>query len=291
MEELSLQDEIRLEKNLVWIFADRRSGTTWLANELLSYKTKLLDEPLLGLHLGILVEREKLFTRTYERQKKRQNYFFSSEHKDIWKFYLRKLILNRINDQFKTLSEKIIIKEPTGSIGADFIAKCTPNSKIIVVLRDGRDIIDSKIDESKPGAWELKEKGEGTSDPRAITEEKRLYFVKRYSKMWVLVMKILMNSYIEHPKELRYLVRYEDLLTHTVFELKKIYQFLGIKIEEVKIQEIVDRYSFDKIPESEKGKGEFRRFATPGKWKENLSKKEQEKMNEIIKDTLTELGY
>ena len=52
MKFLSEEEELALEKNLVWVFADRRSGTTWLAKELLSHQTKIMDEPLIGLHLG-----------------------------------------------------------------------------------------------------------------------------------------------------------------------------------------------------------------------------------------------
>jgi len=40
-----------------------------------------------------------------------------------------------------------------------------------------------------------------------------------------------------------------------------------------------------------KGKGKFRRFASPGKWKENFSNDEKEVMNNILKDTLQKMGY
>jgi len=41
---------------------------------------------------------------------------------------------------------KIIIKEPHGSLAADTISECLPNSKIIILLRDGRDVLDSEVD-------------------------------------------------------------------------------------------------------------------------------------------------
>jgi len=49
---LSEKEENILEKNLVWIFGTHRSGTTWLATELLSYKTYAWNEPYIGGHLG-----------------------------------------------------------------------------------------------------------------------------------------------------------------------------------------------------------------------------------------------
>jgi len=51
------------------------------------------------------------------------------------------------------------------------------------------------------------------------------------------------------------------------------------------------RYSFENIPTDQKGKGKFARSASPGKWKENFNEEEQEVINDIMKETLKELGY
>jgi len=285
---LSIQDELILEKNLVWLFADRRSGTTWLARKLLSSYTKCMDEPLIGLHLGRFVETEYGFMRTIEIQKERPEYFFSEPYQDSWELFLKKLILNRIHNQFDNLSDKIIIKEPTGSIAADIIAKCLPNSKIIIMLRDGRDVIDSKIDAVSSGGWEIV-KNKGLLKP--ITEKTRLRYIRRHAKFWTALMKILMKTYNEHPKELRYKLHYEDIRQNTLEELKKLYKFLEIDTEEENLVKIISKYSFEKIPENEKGKRKFRRFANPGKWKENFSEEEKKVMGKIMSDTLKELGY
>jgi len=175
---LTTEEESIFEKNLVWIFADRRSGTTWL-KELLSYKTKSMDEPLIGLHLGRSILAKDCFVRTFDQQKDRPDYFFSESFTDVWKFFLRKLILNRIYVQFNNLADKIVLKEPTGSMAADIIAECLPNSKIIILLRDGRDVVDSKIDESSSEGWELKLKKDKR---RPITEKTKLQWIDRYSK-------------------------------------------------------------------------------------------------------------
>jgi len=179
MKILSIEEELILEKNLVWIFADRRSGTTWLAKELLSHDTKFLDEPLIGLHLGLFAGSNAGIKRTIDIQKGRTDYFFSEHHQDSWIYFLRKLILNRIHNQFEDLSSKIIAKEPSGSIAADMIAKCLPKSKIIIMLRDGRDILDSKIDGLTPQGWETVEK-KGLLEP--ITEKNRLRYIKKHAK-------------------------------------------------------------------------------------------------------------
>jgi hypothetical protein len=86
-------------------------------------------------------------------------------------------------------------------------------------------------------------------------------------------------------------VRYEDLRMDTFAELRKIYNFLHISISDDELKKIVDRYDFKNIPESEKGPGKFNRSATPGGWKKNFSKEEQELMNSIMGGTLTQMGY
>jgi len=286
---LSEKDELLLEKNLVWIFADRRSGTTWLGKELLSSHTISMDEPLIGLHLGRVVEKEERFIRTFDTEQKRPDYFFSKKNQDIWLLFLRKLILNRIYDQFKTLSDKIVIKEPTGSMAADIISQTLPNSKIIILLRNGKDIVDSKIDENSPGGWELKQNKEGVW--QKITAQTRRNFIKIYSKRWISLMDILMKTYDKHQKDLRYLIRYEDLRKNTLSELRKIFRFIGVDVDEDTLKKIVKKYEFENIPKEKTGKGQFRRFASPGKWKEHFNEEEKLLMDSIMKDTLKKLNY
>jgi len=285
---LSVDEELIFEKNLIWIFADRRSGTTWLAKELLSHNTNWMDEPLIGLHLGRYVFSKNGFKRTLEIQADKNDYFFSNKYKDSWQFFLRKLILNRIHNQFNDISKKIIIKEPSGSITSDIIAECLPYSKIIILLRDGRDVIDSKIDAESPGGWEIKEK-KGLR--REVKDNDRLQFIKKFSKFWNQLMEILLKTYENHPSELRLLLKYEELRKNTFVELKKIYEFIEIQINDEEIKTIVTKYSFENIPENQKGPRQFKRYASPGKWKDNFNEEEKELINNLIGETLLKLGY
>ena len=273
-EELTPEQEEMLEKNLVWIFARPRSGTTWLGNELLSYGTHVISEPYLGNHLN---------GRLFEVHNDRADYFFSNRYKETWAYYLRKLILNRIYAQTLDTSKPVIIKEPNGSFGANILLDLLPNSKSILVLRDGRDVLDSQLDARSEGGWGMKE--------LVIKEDKRLQFVKKHSKLWVKQMKMFLKLYENNPKELIYLVKYEDLLKNTLAELQKIYKFINVDVNKETLEKLVKKYSFEKIPSLMKGKGKFRRSATPGKWKESLSQKEQKMTNKIMKELLKTLEY
>jgi hypothetical protein len=285
--QLSDEEELILEKNLVWIFGSPRSGTTWLAHDLLQYKTLRLGEPLIGDHLSADRELGKTYVKRIEEHKDRESYFFSSKHKDVWKFFLRKLILNRIHSQFKNLNSTIIIKEPNGSMAADIISDCLPKSKIIVLIRDGRDIINSQITALSEGGYVVKR--EKRFEP--LSGARRNTAIIRHAKRWMKLMEVLMKTYESHDEKLRLFLRYETLRSNTLAELKKIYKFLNIDIDTDSLSKIVSDNAFENLSAEKKGVGTTRQFASSGKWKENFSKSEIKTIQEIIGETLTKLNY
>ncbi len=291
--QLTEEEELTLEKNLVWVFASPRSGTTWLVTQLLTYNTCQMDEPYIGNHLSGPFNIETLSSQPVEdygrhpvlkEHKNRPDYFYSDKFDLSWKFLTRKYILNRIYFQFKELNKKIVIKEPNGLAGAESLMECLPKSKIIIVLRDGRDILDSLLDARTQGGW-LANKGP------TIPREQRIQFLTRESKFWITRMKILKRIYQNRHKDLVHFVRYEDLRKNTFEELQKIYKFLEINIEPHRISIRVEKFSFENIPDDQKGKGKPRRSATPGKWKENFTGEEQRIVGKIMEKILRELGY
>jgi len=285
--ELTKEQESILEKNLVWLFAFPRSGTQWIGTRLLSFNTLISHGPSIGIHLGSLLGgMENNFLRNIEHKKAEPGYFFSDKYSKTWQHYLRKLILNRYFSEFHDLSKKIIIPDPEGSEGADILSQCFPNSKIIILLRDGRDSVDSVIDSFQKDSWWTKK--EGLNPP---SDNSSLITINRASKRWVKRMEILMRAYENHPKELRLKIKYEDIRKNTLKEISEIYNFIGIKISQVKLEEIVEKYSFEKIPSKQKGAKKVTRSANPGKWKENFNEEEKKLMQEIMGKTLQKLGY
>lgn len=282
---LTIDQESILERNLVWIFGSPRSGTTWLARKLLSHNTHTMDEPLIGHILPIVTGDINAEVKMYVKQKSREDYFFSDKYIDLWEYHLRKLILNRIYGQFHTLSKKIILKEPNGALGSKIISECLPNSKIIILLRDGRDVVDSLLDARSEGSWRAAEEG------TVVTSEKRISFLKKAAKNWEVRMKVVMKTYETHNVDLKYILRYEDLRQKTSVELEKIYKFLDIEISRGQLEKIVTNSSFENIPSDKKGKGKSRRSATPGGWKNNFSENEKKIIEEIMKERLMQLGY
>ena len=111
------------------------------------------------------------------------------------------------------------------------------------------------------------------------------------SYQWVHIIEKMQKTFENHPPKLRLLIHYENLRSNTNEELRRIYDGIGIKINEEELKKLVTRYSFENIPDNEKGKGKQRRSATPGKWKENFTDKEQKMMEEIMRSKLLELKY
>lgn len=291
---LSQKDEDVLEQKLVWIFGAPRSGNTWLAQRLLNHPKNILwDEPFLGRHLGIYEANYnhyddnfhiKDIQRIYDDLKKQHHtYFFYEGHKNNWLPALRRLILSRAYSQVQTINKNVIVKEPAGSIGADIICETLPNSKMIFMIRDGRDSVDSRLAMFAENSW-------AHIAPFNSRDEK-LRFTSLFSKEWAHLMNILNVTYERHNPKLRYLIKYESLRLDTFEELKKIYDFLNIEISDDDLRNIITKYDFDNIPPSEKGPTKFNRSALIGGWKNNSDMEEKSIMNSIMGDTLKKFGY
>lgn len=281
-EEFSKNDEILFEKQLVWIIGTGRSGTTWLGTQLLTHETYFVDESQIGLHLGSITLDGKRNLDVYGES---YNYFYGKMYAETWKYYLRKLILYRFYTQFRSRSKKIIIKEPSASIIVDILSEILPNSKIIFLIRDGRDVVDSNVDAFSKNSWLTKT---GVS-PR--TELNRIELIKRISEGWKKRTEIMLGTCEKHPAENQIIIKYEELLNDTFNILKRIYAFLEIEISEDKLSEIIEKYSFKNIPEAKKGSGKFTRSASPGDYKKNLTEEEIKIINDIIKPVLEKLDY
>ncbi|MDE1817914.1 MAG: sulfotransferase domain-containing protein [Thaumarchaeota archaeon] len=277
---LTQEQEKILEKKMVWILGWIRSGSTWLAKDLLNHPSNSYwHEPYIGWHLDVIQQWHYGDDR----------YFFSRSHMKNILPALKQLILARTYSQVRSFSQNIVIKEPNGSGAADIMMNLFQESKLIFLLRDGRDVVDSIMDAHQINSWN-KDNPITKFEPLQ-TENMRHEAIIRHSKEWVRITETVWKAYQNHNPVLRHLVKYENLINNTLNEVKKIYNFIGIITVDEQINKIIDIYDFHKIPDSEKGSGKFFRSATPGTWKKNFSKEEQELMNSIMLETLKKMEY
>ena len=86
------------------------------------------------------------------------------------------------------------------------------------------------------------------------------------------------------------LVKYEDLRADALGTMKRMYSELGLGVDEGELGRVVQKHSWENIPEDKKGEGKFYRKATPGGWKDDLTQ-EQARIVEKVTAPLLEEFY
>ena len=279
--ELTPEEEDKVERNLVWVLGTPRSGISLVASQLLSIKTRVIEDIRIGLHLGTTIGvMEKQIKRNIDHFRETPQYIFSKTYDNTWMYYLRKLIINRVLAQFPDALEKItVIKDPTGSMIPDIISKCLPNCKIILLLRDGRESLDFELKSYQDSDHFLYNK-----DTTLATNEKRLQFIENWSNHWAKRAQVIMKTLEIHKKDLVELIKFEELRDDTEKNIKKLYEFIGIKTSDDEIKQIIKKISIEITKETSNQ-------TRLEKWKENFSQEEQAIINHIMKKTLTDIGY
>lgn len=283
-----------LESRLVWIFGSPRSGSSWMMR-LLSGRSEVatINESYLGAHLvpvGGTVEAGEYYE--HGERADDASYFFARQYLPVVRPLLRELVLRGLQNQLRYLRPGapprwIAIKEPNGSHAADTIVSLLPSSRVLFLLRDGRDVVDSLIDAmlSKDSWWQ-----ERTSSVGRPPEE-RITFVSQHAALWVHRTMATQRAFDALPDEQRLLVRYEELLVDTPAQLRRIFKWLDLDVSDGDLDAIVARYEFGSAPKDRRGPGKDMRAATPGLWRRNLTDAEQRAMDEIMGPKLRELGY
>jgi hypothetical protein len=161
-----------------------------------------------------------------------------------------------------------------------------PRSRLLFLLRDGRDVVDSELAANLEGSWV------GTLFPevRGVTAAERLSFVTQSAHKWLWRTSVVQEAYAAHTGP-KLLIRYEDLRRGPLSGLRQILDWIGLTMPEPALHELVDEMSFERIPEESRGPKQFSRAATPGHWRESLSEDEQSAVLDVIAPKLRELGY
>src|SRR3569833_2294277 len=94
--------------------------------------------------------------------------------------------------------------------------------------------------------------------------------MRKRAKTYQQVMGNAKQAYDAHEGH-KVLVRYEDLRADTLGTMKRIYSTLEIPVDEAVLAGVVEKHTFENIPEEEKGEGKIRRKASPGGWREDLT--------------------
>jgi Sulfotransferase family len=273
-------------ENLVWIFGTARTGSSWLSaimGEIEGYSR--WHEPLVGHLFGNLY---------YERAGHRsedEHFILGARYRDLWLGTVRRFVLDSAAVRFPEVAGGgyLIIKEPQGSMGAPLLMEALPESCMILLVRDPRDVVASNLDAHKEGTWttDLMRKG-GKEKPPSLAESRPDAFVKGQARRYVRDVGNAKKAYDAH-RGFKVLVRYEDLRTDTLETMKRIYSALELPVDEGGLARAVEKHSWEKIPAEQKGEGKFHRKAKPGGWKEDLTSEQAEIVEGVAGSLLREL--
>ena len=289
------------ESRLVWMFGSPRSGSTWLLRILSEHNAVVpVDEPLLGFYLGPFVSdlpgtdarAMDVSTFTWRRvQTAKDGQFFAEEFADIWVKGLARLTRERFYAHVGRKARGpgprrryVVIKEPNGSQSADVIMRALPRAKLLFLLRDGRDVVDSELAANLPGAW-VSQEFPGLS---GIDDADRLAFVVQSAQKWLWRTEVVQEAIARHPGP-KLIVRYEELLQAPDAGLRRILDWIGLSVSDSDLTAWIERHDFERMPRT--GPSEFWRSASPGAWRQNLRPEEREAIQELLGPKLRELGY
>ena len=274
-------------EHFVWVFGVARTGSSWLGammGDLDDHATWY--EPYVGDVFGYAY-----YMRAGEQQRMREDFILGDPYREVWIRSLRTFVLEGADARFPGLGENgyLVVKEPNGSVGAPLLVEALPESRVILLVRDPRDVVASNLDAHKGGTWtaDLMRKG-GKEKPPSLAESRPDAFVKGQARRYVRDVGNAKKAYDAHGG-LKVLVRYEDLRADTLQTMKRIYSELEIPVEEVELARSVEKHSWEKIPSEQKGEGKFHRKAKPGGWREDLTSRQAEIVEGVAGSLLREL--
>ena len=270
-------------ENIIWIFGDGRTGSTWLMRMVENLEGQTLwREPMVGLLFGYL------YYLWADEKRHATKHFILGRYRESWLASMRSFVLQEARTRFPSFEEDeyLVVKEPNGSIGAPLLMDALPESRMILLVRDPRDVVASSMDAHRKGSWHY----ERRNLQESLAEERPEDFVERRAHKYLWYVGNSKRAYDAHrgPKVM---VRYEDLRADTIGTMRRIYSSLGIEVDEAELAGAVEKHSWENVPEEDKGEGKFHRKATPGGWREDLTPEQVEIVERITAPLLKEFSY
>ncbi len=267
------------EEQLIWMFGSPRTGSTWISGVMEEMDNqRRWNEPHVGLLFGsFFYEKIDPGSSLHESPA----FIMGEPYRKAWLRSVKHFVLEGATARYPGLrkDQYVVIKEPNGSLGAPLIMEAMPESRLLFLLRDPRDVVSSWVDAFKQGSWTA-------VNCEYDTDEKLNAHTRFLAERYLKVVSQVQRAYEAHAGKKAF-VRYEDLRRDTFGTMEAMYRALGIEVDESRLQAAVEKHNWESIPESRKGSGKFYRKATPGGWREDLSPAQIQIVEEVTATVLS----
>lgn len=265
------------EDRIAWIIGCGRTGSTWLS-EMLSELPKIRrwHEPYFGRFLRHINE--------HPDDLDRRGSFFFKRHEAVWVAGLRDLFYRMVRERFPQFGRHgLVVKEVNTPELYPWFRTLFPEGRVILLLRDPFDVLDSYLDLQKPESWN-KTFGDA-ADPQSPDN------VRRTAEHIRDTLLLALETYDSCPVEQRLKLFYEDLLDDPVPQLIACGQLISVDMDEESAAAAVEKHAFKKHEQT--GSGQFRRRGQAGGWKdsENFTAGVLAIAEEILGPLRGRLGY
>lgn len=270
-------------ENVIWILGNPKTGSTWLSWMMEEIEDHTVwREPRIGEVFGA-----PYYHMLGEKHSESKHYILGSNTKESWIKLVRQFILHEASQRFPGVVNGgyLAVKEPNGSVGAPLIMEALPESRMVFLVRDPRDVVSSHLDASRKGSYMYQQRKGGKQTKMFELEADEL--VRGMAKAYSQNISNTKEAYDSHQGP-KVFVQYEDLRSDTLGVMKRIYEELGIDIEEEELSRAVDKQAWENISEEQKGEGKFHRKAQPGGWEEDLTEEQVAMVEEITAPLLDE---
>ncbi len=278
--------------NLVFIVACPRSGTSWLQRMLIAYDSRIKTGPESFIFKNYIAPQIKAWDKGIKNDRPDLPHYLT---RDEFISKLRNYTVDLLDPMINKLNngDLFIEKSSSHAIVLNTIQEMLPESKIINIIRDPRDVVASWLAASRTWA-----KGKEAKSARELaTFWKECILCAEEVKS-----KSTSNKFLE--------LRYEILLIDTFETLSGILRFLGFSVDKKKLNKVIQDHQIEKMKKGvgyqrlvvkgeiggKKGKvwnepvGFFRKGKI-GSWKEDLTLWEKYQVWKVSNKLMKKLNY